>query len=245
MLANCRALFAAIELDRFAVNEALYMDNERQPIATDFGEKLLNRMGHVARLNSDAEHLLNHDRVAGAALMAALAYEELGKLIDFIWKEWGIAPTGYQRNSHDRRQRAVACLMMVADLYPHASKMAGKGGIDENELQTRVEEMVPTQLQRSTFWVIIGGIEKFKHLAMYVDERNETAGLDAHAIEPKHVRSVLDVLEPVLDHLRDPRLLRASALVWASAGLMLNEMKVAGQNYFQDAASLDASVLEK
>ena len=200
-------------------------------------------MGHVARLNGDAEHLLNHDRIAGAALMASLAYEELGKLVDFVWKEWGVAPTGYQRSAHDRRQRAVACLLMVADLYPHASALAGKGGIDENELQMRVEAMVPTQPQRSTFWVIMGGMEKFKHLAMYVDGHNETVGLDAYAIKREHVQSVLDVLEPALDHLRDPRLLRASALVWTSAGKMLETMKVAGQNYFQDAPPLDASIL--
>ncbi len=125
------------------------MPDELKPAGTEFGRRLLGRMGHVARLSGDAELLLKHNRVAGAALMAALAYEELGKLIDFVWKEWGVEPEGYTRNAHDRKQRAVACLLIVADLYPHAKEMAGKGGIDEADLQRRVEVMLPTKRQKS------------------------------------------------------------------------------------------------
>lgn len=218
------------------------MPDELKPAGTEFGRRLLNRMGHVARLNGDAELLLKHNRVAGAALMAALAYEELGKLIDFVWKEWGVEPKGYTRNAHDRKQRAVACLLIVADLYPHAKEMAGKGGVDEADLQRRVEVMLPTKRQKSTFWVIMGGMEKFKHLAMYVDESNENTGIDAFAIKREHVQNVLEVLEPALDHLRDPRLLRSSALVWEQAGRTLEAMKAAGQRYFEDVSPLDASI---
>ncbi|MEG3093377.1 hypothetical protein [Sphingomonas sp. PB1R3] len=166
----------------------------------------------------------------------------MGKLIDFVWKEWGVEPKGYARNAHDRRQRAVACLLIVADLYPHAKEMAGKGGIDEADLQSRVKAILPTKPQKSTFWVIMGGMEKFKHLAMYVDESNENIGVNAFAIKPEHVQNVLEVLEPALGHLREPHLLRSSAVVWEQAGKILAEMKAEGQRYFENVSPLDASV---
>ncbi len=82
----------------------------------------------------------------------------------------------------------------------------------------------------------MGGMEKFKHLAMYLDESNEDTGINAFAIKREHVQSVLEVLEPALDHLRDPRLLRSSALVWEQAGRTLEAMKAAGQRYFENVS---------
>lgn len=182
-----------------------------------FAARLLGKMGHVARLYGDANLLLKHERIASAAILAALAYEEVGKIIEFVWDAWEVSPVrikGKSGTAHDRKQRAVACLLLAHDLYPKAKDLIERGAKTEADILALTEALQDTPLQKSIFWVIQGGLEKLKRLAMYWDEDNLVAGIGAEDIERSQVVQLLEVLDPALDALRDERMIRSSSKLW-------------------------------
>lgn len=189
----------------------------------EFAAGFLGKIGHVARLYGDAQLLLKHDRVASAAILAALAYEEVGKIIESVWEAWGVSPVrpkGKAGTAHDRKQRAVACLLLAHDLYPRAADLINRGAKTEAEILRITAEVQDSPLQKNIFWVIQGGLEKLKRLAMYWDEDNQAAGVEANQIERSQVVQLLEVLDPALEVLRDQRIIRSSSKLWEVTAAM-------------------------
>ena len=134
---------------------------------------------NIARLKDDSHYLSRDGRNASAFVLAAIALEEVGKIIRERWDAMGLKSTRHDRTAHLQKQWAVACLLVVESIYDDLKREALAGEPDVEAVARKFVEAKSSQFLAS---VMEKRLDRAKQLGLYWDSENAEAGRS-----PKHL----------------------------------------------------------
>ena len=183
---------------------------------------------NVMRLVADARLLKANQRYSSAFVLAAIALEELGKLVLLMWKRDDIEPKTRRRTAHLRKQSAIAAVILAESVYDDIIAIA-RSGVDMTQaIETLSQKIVESDAGSQMVEAELAMVEKAKHAGLYQDfdedDRPTTRVFTAEEVEDmlnrcaRGARAIQNKLARIIGR----SLFDASAGKWKEADLRAN-----------------------